>query len=67
MAFVGSATLYQVLITPGNSHVLSQAEAVLLGEADATPSFGALEDLGRVTVKPTSTTDARVEVFVGVE
>tara|TARA_R100001463_G_scaffold41999_1_gene88248 strand:+ start:166 stop:615 length:450 start_codon:yes stop_codon:yes gene_type:complete len=67
VAFVGSATLYQVLITPGNSHVLSQAEAVLLAEADTTPSFGTLEDLGRVTVKPTSTTDVRVEVFVGLE
>ena len=67
VAFVGSATLYQVLITPGNSHVLSQAEAVLLAEADTTPSFGTLEELGRVTVKPTSTTDVRVEVFVGLE
>ena len=67
VAFIGTATLYQVLITPGNSHILSQAEAVLLAEADTTPSFGTLEDLGRVTVKPTSTTDARVEVFVGVE
>lgn len=59
--------MYQVLITPGNSHILSQAEAILLAEADTTPSFGTLENLGRVTVKPTSTTDARVEVFVGVE
>ncbi len=67
VAFIGTATLYQVLITPGNSHILSQAEAVLLAEEDLSPSFGTLENLSKITVKPTSTTDARVEVFVGVE
>jgi len=67
VAFIGTATLYQVLITPGNSHVLSQAEAVLLAEADLAPSFGALENLSKITVQPVSTTDARVEVFVGLE
>ena len=67
VAFVGSATLYQVLITPGNSHILSQAEAILLAEADTTPSFGTLENLAKVTVKPVGESDARVEVFVGLE
>jgi len=67
VAFIGTATLYQVLITPGNSHVLSQADAVLLAEADLAPSFGALENLSKITVQPVSTTDARVEVFVGLE
>jgi len=67
VAFVGTATLYQVLITPGNSHVLSQAEAILLAEADTTPSFGTLENLSKVTVQPVGESDARVEVFVGLE
>jgi len=67
VAFIGTATLYQVLITPGNSHVLSQAEAVLLAEEDLSPSFGTLENLAKITVQPVSTTDARVEVFVGLE
>ena len=67
VAFIGSSNLYTVLITSGNSHILSQADAVLIGETGTTPSFPTLENLGRVTVKPTSTTDARVEVFVGVE
>tara|TARA_R110002012_G_scaffold1384_2_gene5737 strand:- start:33 stop:482 length:450 start_codon:yes stop_codon:yes gene_type:complete len=67
VAFIGTATLYQVLITPGNSHVLSQADAVLLAEEDTNPSFGALENLAKITVQPVSTTDARVEVFVGLE
>ena len=66
VAFIGTATLYQVLITPGNSHVLSQAEAVLLAEEDLSPSFGTLENLSKITVQPVSTTDARVEVFVAV-
>ena len=64
--FIGTATLYKVLITPGNYHVLIQADAVLLAEEDLSPSFGTLENLAKITVQPVSTTDARVEVFVAV-
>ena len=67
VAFIGTATLYQVLITPGNSHVLSRAEAVILAEEDTNPSFGTLENLSKITVQPVGESDARVEVFVGLE
>jgi len=67
VAFIGTSNLYTVLITPGNSHVLSRAEAVLIGETGTTPSFPTLENLSKVTVETASTTDARVEVFVGLE
>ena len=52
LAIVTTATNYQVTITPGNSHVLSQGAAIALGEADTSPSFGTMEDLASLQVKP---------------
>ena len=66
VAFVGSATLYQVRITPGNSHILSEGDEILLAEADTTPSFGTMEALGSIQVRPVGTADVRVEIFVGL-
>ena len=66
VAFVGSATLYQVKITPGNSHILSEGDEILLAEADTTPSFGTMEALGSIQVRPVGTADVRVEIFVGL-
>jgi len=67
LAIVTTATNYQVTITPGNSHVLSQGAAIALGEADTSPSFGTMEDLASLQVKPVGASyNPRVELFVGV-
>ncbi len=66
VAFVGSATLYQVKIRPGYSHILSEGVSILLAEEDTTPSFGTMETLASITVKPFGTTDVQCEVFVGL-
>tara|TARA_R100001530_G_scaffold490_2_gene763 strand:+ start:1837 stop:2292 length:456 start_codon:yes stop_codon:yes gene_type:complete len=67
VGIVGTATNYQVLLTPGNSHILCQAEAVMLAEADTDPSFGTLENLTAIEVQPVGASyDPRVEIFVGV-
>jgi hypothetical protein len=67
VAIVGTATLYQVLLTPGNSHILCQSEAVALAEADTSPSFGTLENLASIQVQPVGVSyDPRVEIFVAV-
>ena len=67
VGIVGTATNYQVLLTPGNSHILCQAEAVMLAEADGDPSFGTLENLTAIEVQPVGASyDPRVEIFVGV-
>lgn len=67
LAVVGTASSYTVLLTPGNSHILSNGAGVMLAEATTTPSFGTLEDLRSLQIKPVTVFDARVELFVGVE
>jgi len=68
LAIVTTASNYQVTITAGNSHILSQGAAIALGEADTSPSFGTMEDIASLQVKPVGASyNPRVEVFVGVE
>ena len=64
VAIVTSASNYQVLLTPGTSHILCQAEAVALAEEDTSPSFGTLENLASIQVQPVGVSfDPRVEIF----
>ena len=62
LAVVGAATLYQVLLKAGQSHILCAAEDVMLAEADTSPSFGTMGDLTSLQVSPAATLD--VEIFV---
>jgi len=62
LAVVGAATLYQVLLKAGQSHILCAAEDVMLAEADTSPSFGTMADLTSLQVSPAATLD--VEIFV---
>jgi hypothetical protein len=65
VAVVTTASNYQVLLTPGNSHILAQGEAVALAEEDTSPSFGTLENLASIQVKPVGVSfDPQVSVFV---
>ena len=67
VGIVTTATNYQVLLTPGNSHILAQAEAVALAEEDTDPSFGTLENLTAIEVQPVGVSfDPQVEIFVAV-
>jgi hypothetical protein len=62
LAIVGATTNYQVLLNAGQSHILCAAEDVMLAEADTSPSFGTMEDLGSIQVNPSA--DLDVEIFV---
>jgi hypothetical protein len=64
LAIVTTNTNYQVTITGGNSHVLSLAQAVAIGEEDITPDFGTLEDITFLKVRPVTANDAQVELFI---
>lgn len=64
LAVVGAATLYQVLVPAGHSHILSRADEAMLAEADTSPSFGTMADVSSIQVRPTASTDVSVEVFV---
>ena len=66
VAFVTAATNYQVTVRAGGSHVLYQAEAGILGEADSTPAFSGLADIVTVQVRPSASTDVQVEVFAAL-
>ena len=64
VAVVTTASNYQVLLTPGASHILAQAEAVAVAEEDTSPTFGSLENLASIQVKPVGASfDPRVEIF----
>ena len=67
LAIVTTGTNYQVTLTAGQSHILCQGSEVALAESEPTPSFGTMQDLTSLQVKPTTAVTARVEVFVGVE
>lgn len=67
VAFVTSATNYQVTVRAGGSHVLYQTEEAIIGDdSGGAPSFGTLQDVVTVQVRPSATTDVQVEVFAGL-
>ena len=64
VGIITTGTNYQVLLTPGSSHVLCQAEAVALAEADTDPSFGTMQNLTAIEVQPVgSSYNPQVEIF----
>tara|TARA_R100000664_G_C2718991_1_gene113096 strand:- start:200 stop:649 length:450 start_codon:yes stop_codon:yes gene_type:complete len=66
LAVVTENTNYQVVLTAGASHVLCQADTAVIAEADTSPNFPTLEDITNIEVRPRSTDDANVEIFVAV-
>jgi len=63
LAIVGAATLYQVNLAAGQSHVLGSADGLMLSEADTSPSFGTMADLGSIQVNPGGNA-VDVELFI---
>tara|TARA_R110002153_G_scaffold65036_2_gene174158 strand:- start:964 stop:1413 length:450 start_codon:yes stop_codon:yes gene_type:complete len=66
VAFVTSASNYQVTVRAGGSHILYQTEEGIFGDDDATPLFPTLQDVVTVRVKPSASTDVQVELFAGL-
>jgi len=67
LAVVTSDSNYQVRLTGGASHILARANEIALAEGDTTPSFGTMQDLASLQIKPEGATlNPRVEIFVGV-
>ena len=63
LAIVGAATLYQVNLAAGQSHVLGSADGLMLSEADTSPSVGTMADLGSIQVNPGGNA-VDVELFI---
>lgn len=67
IAVVTSDSNYQVRLTAGASHILARANESALAEADTTPSFGTMQNLASIQIRPIGTTvNPRIEIFVGV-
>ena len=63
LAIVGSATLYQIRLNAGESHILGSPDDLMLAEADTSPSFGTMGDVASIQVNPAGN-DIDVEIFV---
>lgn len=63
IGLVGAATNYQVTLAAGQSHILGSADDLLLAEADTSPSFGTMTDLGKISCRPNGSA-VNLEVFV---
>tara|TARA_R100000789_G_scaffold75770_1_gene71344 strand:- start:143 stop:589 length:447 start_codon:yes stop_codon:yes gene_type:complete len=63
LAVVGAATLYQVTLAAGQSHVLGSPDDLMLAEADTSPSFGTMADVASLQVNPDSNA-VSVELFI---
>ena len=63
LAIVGAATLYQITLAAGESHILGSADGLMLSEVDTSPSFGTMADLGSIQVNPGGNA-VDVEIFI---
>ena len=63
VAMVGAATLYQITLAAGQSHILGGADDLMLAEADTSPSFGTMADISSIQVNP-GTNAVDIEVFI---
>jgi len=63
IGLTGAATNYQVTLAAGQSHILGSADDLLLAEADTSPSFGTMTDLGKISCRPNGSA-VNLEVFV---
>ena len=63
LAVVGAATLYQINLRAGESHILGSPDDLMLAEADTSPSFGTMADVASIQVNPGGNA-IKVEVFV---
>tara|TARA_Y100000310_G_C20693393_1_gene823833 strand:+ start:25 stop:489 length:465 start_codon:yes stop_codon:yes gene_type:complete len=63
LAVVGAATLYQIELAAGESHILGNPDAIMLAEADTSPSFGTMADIASLQVRPNGSA-IDVEIFI---
>ena len=64
IAVVTGATLYQVTLRAGESHVLGSPQDCMLAAASTSPTFGTMAELASIQVRPVSSASVDMEVFV---
>ena len=63
LGVIGAATLYQVTLKAGESHILGSADDLMLAEADTSPTFGTMADITSIQVRAV-TVSVDIEIFV---
>ena len=61
---MGAATLYQITLSAGQTHVLGSPDDLMLAEADTSPSFGTMADIASIQVQPVSSSPVDIEILV---
>ena len=62
---VSGASNYQVRLRAGASHLLYNGDDIFVAEEDTTPAFAAITaDLASLQIRPSSTNDIQVELFI---
>ena len=64
LAIVGAATLYQVTLSAGQTHVLGGPDDLMLAEADTSPSYGTMADIASIQVQQVSGSPVYIEILV---
>jgi hypothetical protein len=64
LGVVGTSDNYQINLMPKTSHILPSTAAVLLGEEDAEPAFGTLENLASLQISNAAAAVVAVELFI---
>jgi|TARA_R100000655_G_scaffold107229_1_gene157392 hypothetical protein len=64
LGVAGTASNYTILIPAGNSHIIARTNDGMVAEADAVPSYGALADITKLEVRPTTSNNINTEIFV---
>jgi len=65
LGVVTTASNYQVRLRAGASHILYNGDDIAIGEEDTTPAFAAITaDLASLQIRPSSSNDIQVELFV---
>ena len=65
LAIVTTNTNYQVTVRAGASHILYNGDDIAVAEEDTTPAFAAITaDLASLQIRPSSSNDIQVELFV---
>ena len=65
LGVISGSTNYQIRLRPGASHLLYNGDDIATAEADADPAMNAItDDLVALEIKPATSTDCRVELFI---
>jgi len=68
ISVIGTTTLYQIALAPGQSHILSDCDDYMIAREDTSPNFDATYlDLRAIKAQPVGSVDIDVEIFIAIK